>query len=283
MADLSEAAIQQSFTERTCRLTRNDSHQELGQTNEGEDDINRAKVHHRDLASLSLVASLSRVQYGTWKGDKACLLGLRFQFVKGTHTVFRFEHADILIEFTSRPSTGPKDDPEVKDYGPKSLKRAASEETRTSHWTAKFSAKGTAGPVEIGPELEGGNEREYTRHYATEVGSIDWGDRHHRRPNCVKVWMKEDKKEADGLPVEVFAAVVFTFEGLAQAAVTVKTSFWFDALAYPWTSEDPIFLKEGVGYGNPIRCNEAIDFAELTIYEWAQMVTPDLTPKDRLH
>lgn len=283
MTDPSEAVVAQSFEERTCILISNDSHKELGQTNRDDNDINRDKIHQRDLGSLSVIASLSRVSYGTWNGNKACLLGLRFQFIKGTHDVFRFDHAEVVVELTSRPSTVPHNDPEVKDYGPKSLKRAASEEKRMPYWTAKLSAKGNAGPVEVGPEIESGVQREYTRHYATEIGSTDWGDRKHRKANCVKWWMKEDKKEADGLPVEVYAAVIFTYRGLAQATVTIKTSSWFDALAYPWTADDPILLKEGIGYGPSIRSGASLDFSELTDSEWAQLVTPDLVPKDKIH
>ena len=265
----------QSFQERTRKFIVDESQEELGQHNESDEDYNGIKILQRDLADLSIIGSLARVQYGKWQKEPACLMTIRFQFQKGNAELFRFTKVNILIKFTSRPEGAPDADPIVLSYGPKHLRSTETSEDRSWHYLVTLSAKATAGPMEIGPEAEAGAKGKFTKHYASLVDADDWGDRAHRRPNCVRVWASEDKRQKKGLPMELFVTTITTCPGPMKATVRVQADNIFHLLAWPWSKDDPILLQPGITYGEKIR-EVDFDYSELTSEEWRRMVTPDL-------
>jgi hypothetical protein len=265
----------QAFKERERRFVIDESQEELGQRNESDEDYNRIKILQRELGGLSVIGSLTRVQYGKWQNDPACLVSMRFQFQKGNAELFRFEKVNILMEFTSRPKGHPDADPIILNYGPKLLQSKETPEDRTWHYLVTLSAKATVGPTEIGPQVETGTEGKFTRHYAASVVANDWGNRAHRRPNCVRLWFSEDKRQEKGIPPELYVTTIVTCPGPIQATVQVHADYIFHLLAWPWSADDPILLQPGVTYGKKIREGD-FDFSDLTSDEWRRMVTPDL-------
>ena len=266
-----------AFTPREVPFVLDDLSPELGIKNQNDTDYNRIKITQRDLGSLSVLASLTKVDYGKWAGQDACLIAFRFQFQKGNATTFRFSKADIAIEFQARPPKDPRDDPAVLRYGPKYLRSTGTAEQVGRHYTASLSASLGQGLVAIEPGIEIGRSSSYTRQYAAEVESDDWGSRKHRRPNCVKIWMREDDKQEQGVPLELLAAVVVQIGGPFQAKVSIKVDSIFNLIAWPWSKDDPLLLEPGVRFGPSLRGSEPdVDFSTITPEEWRLLVTPDL-------
>lgn len=274
--------VLKSFQEREQHFVIDESQEELGQRNESDEDHNRVKILQRDLGGLSIIGSLTRVQYGSWKNEPACLVSMRFQFQKGNAELFRFKKIDMLLQFSARPEGQPSADPVVLDYGPKHLQAPETLEDRTWHYLVTLSAQANVGPMQMGPEAEVGTEGKFTRHYAASVEADDWGNRAHRRPNCVKLWLSEDKKQKKGVPLELHLAIIVTCPGPMQATVRVHADNLFHLLAWPWSADDPILLEPGVEHGEKIRGGD-FDFSDLTSEEWRQMVTPDLVQRRQIH
>ncbi|KAH8928519.1 hypothetical protein BT69DRAFT_1316221 [Atractiella rhizophila] len=270
-----------TYSSRQADFLLDESSSELGQKNENDEDYNRSKIMQRDLANLSVISSLSKVQYGQWAGKEASLIGFRFQFQSANATLSRFKKAQILIEFQSRPTGPPDGDPVVLSYGPKKVQSAGTLEDRSWHCSVALWANACVTPVGGGPELEFGKEGNYARQYATVIKSDDWGNRKHRKPNCVKIWMSEDEKQKDGIPLELLAAVVIQATGPSQAKVSVRVGSVFQLLAQPWSEDDPVLLQPNVGFGTPIRGDSApVDFSTMTNEEWRQLVTHDLQQRN---
>lgn len=272
--NLESAPAAASF-DRVAPLVLDESSSELGLKNK-QDELNRLKITQKDLGSLSIIGSLTRVEYGKWGSEDACLIGFRFQFQKGTAKAFRFKTADILVEFQARPPGDPNDDPAVLRYGPKRLQSTGTSEERDWGFSVSLSANAGVGPVQAGPTLELARGGSFKREYAAIVESDDWGNRKHTRPNCVKIWLSEDEKQKDGVPLELLAAVIVDTNRPFQATVSIKVDFIFNFLARPWSKDDPLFLQPGVGFGPALRPTPMPDFSTMTTEEWRQLVTPDL-------
>lgn len=136
-----------AFSPRNIPFIIDESSQELGQRNEHDQDFNRLKITQRDLGSMSVIGSLTKVEYGKWADKDACLISFRFQFQKGNASMFRFEKADIVIEFQARPPGHPDDDPAILRYGPKKLQSTGTTEAHGWHYTASLSANVGVGPA----------------------------------------------------------------------------------------------------------------------------------------
>ncbi|KPI45467.1 uncharacterized protein AB675_533 [Cyphellophora attinorum] len=267
-----------SFAERTRAFQIDDSQEELGHGNHinyGPEAYNKPKIYQRDLGQLSVIGSLKRVKYGTWHQEPACLISMKFQFQNGNARTLRLTKADIQIEFTSRPVSTPDADPKLLEYGPKYLQSNGTIENRTWNYVATLSANATLGSAEVGPQLELGAGGSFSKNFAAEVEVDDWGNGNHQRPNCLRVWMREDKKQESGIPQELHLTAIVSSSGAMQATVQVRANNIFHLLAWPWSARDPVLLQPGVEYGDKIR-DVDFDFSALTSDEWRRMVTPDL-------
>ena len=132
-------SIRATYTARRRVFELDEAGAKLGQKNEGDQDFNRSKVHQRDLGDLSIVATLPRVEYGSWEGKSARLLTFSFSFDSGNVKSCRFTSAKIIIEFTSRQANS--SDPIVINYGPKRLLDEKTEENRRWLYAGEFETK----------------------------------------------------------------------------------------------------------------------------------------------
>ena len=247
---------------------------ELGQKNEDDQDFNRSKVHQRDLGDLSIVATLPRVEYGSWDGKSACLVTFSFSFDSGNVKSCRFTSARIIIEFTSREADS--SDPIVVNYGPKRLLGQKTEENRRWLYAGEFEAKASIGPFEVGPTLRAESEGFFTRTYMEVIKANSWGDKSHKCPNTVKYWLKENKRQQGGIPEQLNATIVVIYEGPFQAVVDVSSTVIFDILAQPWTKDDPVLFEPGIEVGPPVRDSRDSEFSTLNEEDWRRIVTSNL-------
>ena len=267
-------SIKDTYTARRRDFDLDEAGAELGQKNEGDQDFNRSKVHQRDLGDLSIVSTLSRVEYGSWDGKPACLITFSFSFDSGNVKTCRFTSARIIIEFTSRQADS--SDPIVVNFGPKRLLGQKTEEDRRWLYVGEFEAKANIGPFEVGPNLRAESEGSFTRTYMEVIKANKWGDKSHKYPNIVKYWLKENKRQEGGIPAQLNATVVVTYEGPFQAIVDVSSTAVFDLLARPWTKDDPVLFEPGVEEGSPVCDNRDSEFSTLNEEIWRRIVTSGL-------
>ena len=266
--------IKGTYTPRRRVFDLDEAGTELGQKNEGAQDFNRTKVHQRDLGDLSIVSTLSRVEYGSWEGKSACLITFGFSFDSGNVETYRFTSARIIIEFTSRQAGC--SDPIVVNFGPKRLLGQKTEEDRRWLYAGAFEAKTNIGPFEVGPNLRAESEGSFIRTYTEVIKATDWGDENHRHPNTVKYWLKENKRQKGGIPDRLNATVVVIYDSPFQAVVDVSSTAIFDLLARPWTKDDPVLFEPGVEEGLPVRATRDSEFSTLNEEDWKRIVTSSL-------
>lgn len=238
----------------------------------------RTVIHHRELVGLNLVSNLTRIQYGYWHDEPACLIGFTFQFLGSEHghRWARFDRADVTIKFhkTENESEGP--DPEVVDFGPKHLVTGnnGTEEKREWHLSANLPAV-TLGAIPV-LGLSGGVSRTYGKRYASSVEGASIPSHGHTAPDMVRFWIREDAKQKEGLPLEFDCAVVVTFAAPAsfRATVSVKAGAVFDMLAQPWSEAEPVLFQHGIELGELIGKAKMgiVDFATLDVRDWGRMV-----------
>ncbi|KAK4499397.1 hypothetical protein PRZ48_009911 [Zasmidium cellare] len=239
----------------------------------------RFKITHRDLSSLSLLAHVTRVQWGYHHSSPACLLGLKFQFQgSGHHGGWRFERADIRVQFSGDDDKNP---PVVVDYGPKRLVSNGTDERREWSCTATLSSTALS-PVSL--SLSASQSSSHTHHTATEISAAEFSDHGHSEANIVKFWLREDERQKSGIPLEFDCAVVVRYSGApVRVGVDVKVGPVFDLLATPWGPGDEVLLEPGVEYGEEVGKGEVVDFAELGSEDWGVLVAPGLGVSEMIH
>ena len=267
-------SIKRTYTTRRRVFDLDEAGTALGQKNEGDQDFNRTKVHQRDLGDLSIVSTLSRVEYGLWDGKSACLITFSFSFDSRNVKTCRFTSARIIIEFTSRQAGC--SDPIVVNFGPKRLLGQKTEEDRRWLYAGEFEAKINIGPFQVGPNLRAESEGSFTRTYTEVIKAKEWGDRNHKHPNTVKYLLKENKRQEGGIPDHLNATVVVIYDSPFQAVVDVSSTAIFDLLARPWTKDDPVLFEPGVEEGLPVRDNRDSEFSTLNEEDWKRIVTSSL-------
>ncbi|PPJ58589.1 hypothetical protein CBER1_11393 [Cercospora berteroae] len=238
----------------------------------------RTVIHHRELVGLNLISNLTRIQYGYWHDEPACLVGFTFQFLGSEHgnRWVRFDRADVTIKFHKTESEAEGQDPEVVDFGPKHLVTGnnGTEEKREWHLSANLPAV-TLGAIPV-LGLSAGVSRTYEKRYASSVEGASVPSHGHTAPDMVRFWIREDAKQKEGLPLEFDCAAVVTFAAPAsfRATVGVKAGAVFDMLAQPWSEAEPVLFQHGVELGEPVGKARMgmIDFAALDVQDWGRMV-----------
>ncbi|CAK4023852.1 Hypothetical predicted protein [Lecanosticta acicola] len=254
--------------------------------------ISRLRTQNRSLGSLSLIATHTRTQFAFYKNDPACLLTFRFQFL-GSSNAFRFQKADVRIEFKAASSShaaaaaaAAAAAPVVVDYGPKHLSSAGTDGQRNWWYNATLSASANGMvPVPVGPSISMGGGGSHGKHTAVTVEGADFAAHGQQEANIAKFWLREDEQRQDGVPCDFECAVIVKWTDSFEAQIDVKVGPLFDWLASPWPSSSPIIIQRGVDYGEPIRATPAVDmdFSTLTLEEWRKLVTPQLDFTQTLH
>lgn len=251
----------------------------------------RNAIHHRDLAGLGLLSNLTRVQYGYWHGSPACLVGFKFQFMKADSSWARFEKADIAIRFSTSLMLGnvemgqesnavlvgvAAEDPEVVDFGPKHVASGGGTDKIRD---CQLSASLPIAPISLMPGIQAGLPRSSGKHSTSLPSHVDatsLPSHGHTTCDTVRFWIREDAKQKDGLLLDFDCAVVVTYDAPAsfEAVVDVKAGPVFAMLAQPWGDAEPIVFQHGEELGEPVRGGSVgvVDFADLTVSDWAEIV-----------
>jgi hypothetical protein len=88
--------------------------------------VNRGLAARDEIGKTSFSAVVNRVQYGTYRGDPACLVAINFKFHFKSKAACRYSYAEVRVTFTTAVDTQNHkaktasflDDPRVKNMAP---------------------------------------------------------------------------------------------------------------------------------------------------------------------
>ncbi|KAI1610275.1 hypothetical protein EDD36DRAFT_477010 [Exophiala viscosa] len=232
----------------------------------------RPKItHHSNIFGARVYGVVNKLCWGSYDGKLACLLVVRFRFSCGSG-IFRLRKAEIAFRYENytgvENSAGMRSDPVVKIFSPRHIYGIPTQVEHEYVWTGIAQASVSAGPVNLGPELQYSRTTRFNTESALEIGGVDELDGDKDLPNKVFFEVNENAKLARGVPKELHFGVVVMCDGPIQ--VDIETSIG-DRTAWPWTSDDPIIMKPGITFGDTPTYIPR-DFKQLTDDHWKLLV-----------
>ncbi|KAK5746898.1 hypothetical protein LTR17_000529 [Elasticomyces elasticus] len=270
-----ELDISASWAEREVVFTEEKGTGQLGAQRNNGDDLRPKITDHRNVVGQRVYASVNKVRWGTYEGNTACLLVMRFRFYYGK-SLFRLRKADITVCFNNyrraseqtRSIPDARSDPIVCVYSPSHVRGTPTEDEIETHWEIAARCSVNVGPVSVGPEASRGGSSRMKVEHAVEIAGEDMPEGDKDYPNTVIFSIDENEKVTKGIPKELYFGIVVQHEGLLQAEILSSIR---DATALPWTKDDPIILQPGKEFG---RCTPSLSskFDEWTDDDWTQLV-----------
>ncbi|KUJ11064.1 uncharacterized protein LY89DRAFT_739278 [Mollisia scopiformis] len=235
------------------------------------------KVYHKDIAPLLSSAGvrglITTVVHGTYSSRPATLILFSFSFRSGDHG-FRFKNANIKIQFSNRPSSKPEEtSPAIATFAPRKIYGLPTKEGRKNTIGGEISLQVPAGPLTVGPTLNGSRESEWeqTHRYKT-VGNF-WSSKYGTDWDIVYWDMKENKRTKEGIPDRLNVGVVVEREEVgaftASVDIEVDTPVLSGAFSSPWEKRRPAAFVPGVEMGKWKRTRR---FEELSERDWRELV-----------
>ncbi|KAE8440690.1 hypothetical protein EG329_006808 [Mollisiaceae sp. DMI_Dod_QoI] len=236
------------------------------------------KVVHKDIAPLLSDAGVrglvTTVSHGTYNAHPATLIIFSFSFRSGGHG-FRFKNANIKIQFSKHLSSQPDDmNPAIVKFAPRKIYGLPTKEGRKNRIGGEISLQVPAGPLTVGPTLNGERESEWEQtHRFKTVGNF-WSSKYGTDWDIVYWDMKENKRTKEGMPDRLNVGVVVEREGAftANVEVEVDTPVFNGAFSSPWEKRKPATFVPGVEMGEQLRTKK---FEELSEEDWRDLVPFD--------
>jgi hypothetical protein len=180
--------------------------------------VNRDLATQERIGRTSFSAQVLRVQYGTYLGDHACLVGLNFSFRFRTNVACRYSYAEIRVAFTraidiqnhKTRNTNPLDDPRVKNLAPKEVYGIVKtvEEKKVFDVTIPVMFESPIG-LKAGVTSQVRNEKTEHQENRMEIhGHLYFDDDHDEDANAVTWDLSENDAQKDGIFREVKVAIV---------------------------------------------------------------------------
>ncbi|KAH7028568.1 hypothetical protein B0J12DRAFT_325668 [Macrophomina phaseolina] len=234
----------------------------------------RSLVTQQRVGDTVVKATVNRVQYGTYSGKPACIVGLTFFFGFNGDTHGRFKSAGIEVRFSrAHGAHEPEEDSHrihIAQLGPREVWGAptATEIEQTTGVTMTVGGQAPAGGLSasIDPNIQ--------RVYRTTVfkyRSIEGytTSSHDSDEENVAVWkLKENAAQKDGIFPEFQGAAIILLPETGVGAeavlhVTPKVAFSLNPLTYfklKQRRRDPIRFDGKTSKGEPV--DQGKDFAE---------------------
>lgn len=210
--------------------------------------INRHLITQEKIGSTSFSATTQRVQYGTYRGEPACLVLIDFAFRFKPKVPSRYSYASITVTFrratdmqnhraTKAP---PEEDPKVANMAPKSVYGIVTEvESKTMRdVTIPVMFESPMG-FKTGLEMHAGMERTEHQEHRMEIhGQRHEDDEHVDAANGVSWDLFENPVQKDGI-LRNFRGAIIVFNPPGQP-------MWMEVLVRPSVrfSVDPRRLFE---------------------------------------
>lgn len=252
---------------------------ELGsQRNTGQE--TRTKVTHQDFSGSGLMATITRLCYGTYNEKKACLIVVQFSFhwSKDDH---KFKRVEAEISFRARPqrfgfSSQKTQVPVVRNLCPR--KAYGKPNTNGKKWFISVEQlcdvpTSADGVHRVKDNL--GPKKAFEEDHRVEIVGRRWSDS--RRVDFHKAcWtVREIGKPSFGIPDKFDLAVLVEYEDdfEADVRVTVDVPLHRKLQGFPWPVDDPI-LFTSKSKGSVIgRSFSNTQFEKLTDDDWGSLIS----------
>jgi hypothetical protein len=233
------------------------------------------KAVHIDFAPLVSSAGVrglvTNVAHGSYHSQPATLIVFSFSLRSGDHG-FRFKNANVKMTFSKPPSpTSSEINPSILKFAPRKIYGLPIVEGRKNRIGGEISLQVPAGPLTVGPTINGERDTEYEKEHRFKLVGNYWSSKHGTDWDIVYWDAKENKKTKQGIPDRLNVAVVVEREGTftANVEVTVDTPVSNGIFAFPWSKHNPVSFSPGVAIGQQPRTEK---FEELTEADWRAMV-----------
>lgn len=251
---------------------------ELGrQRNVGEE--TRTKVAQQEFSGSGMIASITRVCYGTLNQKSACIIVFRFSF-RWSKDDYQFKRVEIEITFeprSKRPgsSTGNARLPVVRNLSPgKAYGIPNANGRKWFHRVEQQCTVPTIAPSGNSTTDNFGQKAFEEAHRLDFVGKR-WSDSRRREFHKACWVIKEIGEPNFGIPDEVNVAVLVDYEDGFQADVkmTVDVPLFRRLRGFPWPADDPIVFAPkcpGALIGEPLRNTQ---FETLSDADWERLIS----------
>jgi hypothetical protein len=237
-------------------------------------DPNREKATAQMIGTASFAAKLSRVQYGTYRGQEAVLLAFSFEFGFLNESVKRMTSATlkIILEEAKDNSVeypdprNPNNDPKIVAFGPSQICGEMTTVNNTRTWALDFLVQFQALGLETGPEASYETQISSTRDHRMWINGKTESDDDHDDDNIVSWNIQENKIQKSGVPHRLLAFIIATLPQGPKTMVKVTArirpyvAFTINPLRLLQKRDDPILLDRLTAKGDTIA--PGVDFTD---------------------
>ncbi|KFY81101.1 hypothetical protein V498_08740 [Pseudogymnoascus sp. VKM F-4517 (FW-2822)] len=245
---------------------------ELGsQRNVGEQ--TRTKVTQREFSGSGMIATITRLCYGTLNEKRACIIVFEF-FFRWSRDDYQFRHLEAEISFGPRSKSSKTQNvkyPVVRNLSPG--KAYGIPNTNGKKWSIRVEQQCGVPSHAIAPDKLG--QKAFEEAHRVEILGRRWSDSRRRDFHKACWTINEVGTPNYGIPDEFKLAVLVEYEDVfdADLRMTVDVPFHRRLQGFPWPADDPIlFTPKGPGtvIGEPLSTTR---FETLSDAEWELLVS----------
>jgi hypothetical protein len=239
----------------------------------------RTKITQKEFRGGGMIASITRVCYGTFKQKKAIIIVIQLLFHRSKDS-HQFRHLEVELSFGPRykgPGTDGNDGrfPIVRNLSPRRVYGIPNADGRT--WSYRVEQQCYVPMTALGMNCATiTNARNaFENAHRLDIAGRPWSESR-RREFHKACWIIKDKGEPSfGIPDEVNLAVAVEYEAAFQAdiKVTIDIPRYKKLLAFPWAADDPILFaprEPGPFIGEGLRTTQ---FETLSDAEWGTLIS----------
>ena len=171
--------------------------------------VNRSLITQEQVGHTSFSAILHRVYYGSYHGERACLISVDFSFRFRSKTSSRYQYAAIDLQFEKAMDVNnhkirckdPLLDPKVANFAPKQVYGMVSVIDQKKHWEVSIPVTFET-PIGLSAGVTGTAGSESNSHEDNRMeihGNLYQDDEHDEGANGVTWDLQENKVQGDGI------------------------------------------------------------------------------------
>lgn len=243
------------------------------------DEETRTKVTQQEFSGSGMIASITRVCYGTLNQKKASIIVFRFLF-HWSRDDYQFRRLEAEISFeprSKRPGAGIENVrlPVVRNLSPRKAYGIPNANGRKWFYRVEQQCAVSTIAPSVNSTTDNIGQKAFEEAHRVEIVGKRWSDIRRRDFHKACWTIKEIGKPSFGIPDEVNVAVLVEYEDGFQADVrmVVDVPLHRRLRGFPWPADDPIvFAPKGPEalIGEPLRTTQ---FETLSDAEWELLIS----------
>lgn len=221
-----------------------------------------------------MLATITRVSYGTYEGQNACLVVFNFSF-RWNRDRYRLKRGEIQITFDRYPKTltprGEDDsEPVMRNLSPRKVYGIPN--SNGQKWFLNVEQLCWVSPT---PAVRATETKAFVDEHRLEITGMAWSDTRRREVHKGCWVIKEVGSLKYGILDEMNLAMIVEHKGSLQAEVkiTVDTPLLGNLFGFPWPADDPILFVHNEPtsvIGAPPRVSQ---FEALSDADWNSLIS----------